>query len=545
VGPRSRAQAPVTDKTLAGLLDLLRERGQLIEAPATTSPTELVSDIAYDSRKVTAGSLFVALRGQHADGHDHAAAAVSQGAVAVIAERPITGLDAPLAVALDARAALALAAAWHRGFPSRELGIVGITGTDGKTTTGYFVRAILEGCDRRTGMIATTDVIVGGRSRGNAARATTPEAPELQAYLAAMRDGGDRWVVLESTSHGLAQQRVGEVAYDVAVLTNVTREHLEFHGTVDAYRAAKRSLFTRLAVSAANPDKGHGKHAIINADDPAATSFEAASRAASATVLRYGLAGRLAATASNAAAHPPDVVATDLVEEPAAMRVSMRTPDWEGIVALRLAGRFNVHNALAAMSVAHALGLDAERAATALGALTAVPGRMQRIDLGQPFTVVVDYAHTAEALAKVLDELAPAADGGAGLVVAFGSAGERDTEKRPLMGRVAGKRCRLVIVTDEDPRREDRDSILDAIASGAEAAGKRRGEDLLLITDRRAAIGEAISRARPGDCVLLAGKGHERTIEMADGDHAWDEAGAAEEALRALGYGEAGDVSGS
>ena len=215
------------------------------------------------------------------------------------------------------------------------------------------------------------------------------------------------------------------------------------------------------------------------------------------------------------------------------MLVGMRADAWSGTVALRLAGRFNVANALAAMGVALALGLDLDAAATALAGLEAVPGRMQRVDEGQAYTVVIDYAHTAESLAKVLDELAPA-DTEAGLIAVFGSAGDRDRSKREPMGRVAGERCRLVVVTDEDPRSEDREAILEAIAAGAEAAGRRRGQDLLLIADREAAINRALSEARPGDVVLLAGKGHEKTIETATGETPWDEAGVARAALRVL-----------
>jgi UDP-N-acetylmuramoyl-L-alanyl-D-glutamate--2,6-diaminopimelate ligase len=213
----------------------------------------------------------------------------------------------------------------------------------------------------------------------------------------------------------------------------------------------------------------------------------------------------------------------------------MQAGGWSGQVSLRLAGRFNVHNALAAMGVAVALGHDPGAAADALASLPSVPGRMERIDEGQPFSVIVDYAHTAEALATVLDELAPAAD--AGLIAVFGSAGERDTGKRAEMGRVAGERCRLVVITDEDPRGEDRMAILEAITAGAEAAGKRRGDDLLVIPDRREAIAAAIRRAQRGDVVLLAGKGHEKTIETAAGDLPWDEAAAAREALRSLAGG--------
>jgi UDP-N-acetylmuramoyl-L-alanyl-D-glutamate--2,6-diaminopimelate ligase len=311
------------------------------------------------------------------------------------------------------------------------------------------------------------------------------------------------------------------------VLTNVTSEHLEFHGSIEAYRAAKRRLFELLAVSDANPGKGWGKHAVVNADDGQGVVAADTAAAIGARVWRYGV--------PDARPHDLmlDLTASDIADGPDGLRFAARTPTWSGPVELRLAGRFNVHNALAALGVASALGLDLSDSAAALSRLEAVPGRMQRIDAGQPFSVIVDYAHTAEALGKVLDELRPTRPG-AGIIAVFGSAGERDTTKRAVMGRVAGERCRIVVVTDEDPRGEDRMVILDAIAAGAEAAGRRRGDDLLVIPDRAQAIAVAVRRARPGDVVLLAGKGHERTIETATGDIPWDEAGAAREALRAL-----------
>jgi UDP-N-acetylmuramoyl-L-alanyl-D-glutamate--2,6-diaminopimelate ligase len=383
---------------------------------------------------------------------------------------------------------------------------------------------------RQTGLLGTTDVIVGGVSLGNEARTSTPEAPELQAHLAAMLAAGDRWAVVESSSHGLAQQRVRGTAYDVAVLTNVTSEHLEFHGTLEAYRAAKRSLFRRLSVDEENPQKGWGKHAVVNADDPEGGPAATVAREAGARVVRYGLAGELGPR------HAADleIAATDLSEAPSGMRIAMQAGSWHGSVPLQLAGRFNVANALAAMGVAVALDLDLEAAAAALGALPGVPGRMQRVDEGQAFSVIIDYAHTAESLAKVLDELVPT-DPAADRIVVFGSAGDRDPSKREPMGYAAGQRCRLVIVTDEDPRGEDRQAILESIGRGAEAAGKRRGQDLLLIPDRDQAIAEAMRRAAPGDAVLLAGKGHEKTIETAEGELPWDESATARAALRAIG----------
>ncbi len=494
---------------------------------AEADPT--ISAVRYDSRQVRAGDLFVARRGQHSDGHDHLASAVAAGAVAVLVERPMPGIEVPELVVRDAKVALGIAAAWRAGDPSQDLGVVGITGTDGKTTTAYLVRAILEAARRPAGLMGTTDVIVAGESRGNDARTSTPEAPELQGHLAAMLAGGDRWAVVESTSHGLAQQRVSGVAYDVAVLTNITSEHLEFHRTIDAYRAAKHSLFARLAISAENPEKGWGKHAVVNADDPESERVVEVATAAGARVWRYGLAGDLA----RRDASELDLAATSLAETPSGMRIGLRAGSWSGAATLRLAGRFNVANALAALGVARALELDLDDATAALAGLEAVPGRMQRIDEGQPFSVVIDYAHTAESLAKVLDELAPT-DPAGGLIAVFGSAGDRDPSKRGPMGRVAGERCRLVVVTDEDPRSEDREAILESIAAGAEAVGAQRGQDLLLIADRDAAIAEALRRARPGDAVLLAGKGHEKTIETAGGERPWDEAAVTREALRSL-----------
>jgi UDP-N-acetylmuramoyl-L-alanyl-D-glutamate--2,6-diaminopimelate ligase len=521
--------SPPAGRTLGELVRTLEVRGQLrsvLHGSGAPLAEVALSDVVYDSRQVAPGALFVAVPGGRADGHDFVADAVSRGAAAVVAERATPRLGVPQLLVPAARPALALAAAWLHGFPSQRLGTIGVTGTDGKTTTCYLLRAVLEACDVRCGMTGTIETVAGGEviARG---RKTTPEAPELQAALARMVEAGDVFAVVESTSHGLAQERVGEVAYDVAVFTNLTHEHLEFHRTPEAYRAAKLRLFERLAVGPSNPAKAWGKWAVINHDDPAADKFAAAAREAGAQVLTYGT--------SPAAA----VRATRIEEDQAGLRVAIHTPRWAAQVALRLAGRFNVHNALAAAAVGEALGLPPEGVRRGLEALAGVPGRMQRIDAGQPYTVVVDYAHTADSLAKVLDNLAPvAAAVGGGLIGVFGSAGERDTAKRPMMGRVAAERCRLIVLTDEDPRGEDRLAILREIAAGAEEVGRRVGHDVLLIADRRAAIGTALEQARPGDVVVLCGKGHESTIEMADGALDWDEAAEARRALSDLGYGE-------
>jgi UDP-N-acetylmuramoyl-L-alanyl-D-glutamate--2,6-diaminopimelate ligase len=520
-------------RPLGELIRLLEARGllrSLLPGPAASGDAR-VRGVTLDSRMVEPGWLFVAIAGARQDGHEFAPQAVARGAVALIGERAIARAGVPQLLVTNVRAALALASAWFFDFPSHGLGVIGITGTDGKTTTSYLVRAMLQAAGQPTGLVSTIETIAGGQVIGRG-RQTTPEAPELQADLAAMVAASDRWAVVESTSHGLAQERVGEVAYDVAVLTNVTHEHLEFHRTLEAYRAAKRSLFERLAVGHANPEKGFGKWAVVNLDDPIGADFGAAAERAGARVIGYG------------ADPSAQVKVTGVDEDARGIRLTVATQRGELELGLPLTGRFNVHNALAAVGVGEALGLDQAAMRRGLESVRGVPGRMERIDAGQPFTVIVDYAHTPEALAKVLDNLAPvAAAAGGGLIAVFGSAGERDTAKRPMMGRVAGERCRLVVVTDEDPRGEDRQRILEEIAAGAEETGKRRDVDLLLIADRRQAIAEAFSQARPGDVVVLCGKGHERTIEMASGPIDWDEAAVARQELAALGYGEDGGAS--
>jgi UDP-N-acetylmuramoyl-L-alanyl-D-glutamate--2,6-diaminopimelate ligase len=520
-------------RLLVDLVDRYAARGRLRGtrlngrpvAPAELAGLE-VTGVTHDSRAVRPAMLFVAIPGQHADGHDFVPAALAAGAAGVVVERPLAGVAAPQVVVDAARPALAGAAAWWYGDPSHGLTVVGITGTDGKTTTAYLAVAALEAAGLATGMISTIASRVGGRTEAHAVHATTPEAPELQAALRAMVDAGDRVAVIETTSHGLALDRVADVAYDVAIVTNVTHEHLELHGTWEAYRDAKLSLFDRLRASR-DVAKPHpvSASAIVNLDDPSAGQFIGTARDAGARVITYG---------TEPAA---DVRATRVTEDATGLHADVTAPSGAAALDLALAGRFNVHNALAVVALGEALGLDPARVREGLASVTSVPGRMERIELGQPFGVVVDFAHSPASLATVLDLLAPtAAARGGGLIAVFGSAGERDTAKRPQMGRIAAERARLVIVTDEDPRGEDREAILEEIARGAEAAGRRRGQDLLLIADRREAIGAAFEAARPGDIVLLAGKGHERSIIGPDGEQPWDERAVAEELLTESGY---------
>jgi UDP-N-acetylmuramoyl-L-alanyl-D-glutamate--2,6-diaminopimelate ligase len=511
--------------TAEGRLRGARQDGRAIGAAGLASIP--IRGVTHDSREVHDGSLFVAVPGLHADGHEFVSEAADRGAAAALVDHALPEIALPQLIVAEARTALATVAAWWYGDPSHDLAVVGITGTDGKTTTSFLAVAALEAAGIRTGMTGTVATRIGGVQVDHAEHATTPEAPELQRAIRAMALAGDAAAVIETTSHGLALGRVDAVAYDVAILTNLTHEHLELHGSWEAYRDAKLRLFERLAPHTAKPGpRPWPATGIVNADDPSAGAFIGVSQEAGARVLTYG---------TDAAA---DVRATRIEEDQHRLRIAYDAPSGSATVDLRLVGRFNVHNALAVVALGEAIGLDPAAVRDGLASLPVVPGRMERIELGQPFGVIVDFAHSPASLQTVLDLLAPlAASAGGGLIAVFGSAGERDTAKRPLMGRIAGERARIVVVTDEDPRGEDRDAILDAIARGAEATGKRRDHDLLVIADRRAAIEAAIDRARPGDIVLLAGKGHERAIIAADGPRPWNEREEAAAALHRAGYG--------
>ncbi len=536
----ARVDAESRPRPLAGLIARLGDAGQLRGIRTAdgrpSSPSDvragsvLVEALTADSRAVRPGGLFVAVPGDHADGHDFVAAAAAAGAVAAIVERPMAGAALVQLVVERSRAALAAAAGWWYGDPSRELGIIGITGTDGKTTTSFLAASALGAAGHRAGLVGTVELWIGGHAEPTLEHQTTPEAPELQRLLRAMAAAGDAAAVVETTSHGLALDRVAGIAYDAAVFTNLSHEHLELHGSFEAYRAAKLSLFERLAArgpakTGAAAGLGWPRLAVINRDDPAADLFVAVSREAGARVVTYG------------AESGADVRAGRIEEDARRLTVAYDAPSGSGQLSLRLAGRFNAHNALAVVALGEGLSLDPAAVRRGIERVAAVPGRMERIERGQPFSVIVDYAHTPASLETVLDLLAPvAAAGGGGLIAVFGSAGERDTAKRSMMGQIAGQRCRLVVVTDEDPRGEDRQAIVEAIARGAESAGRRRERDLLLIADRAEAVTAALERARPGDVVLFAGKGHERSILGPDGPVPWNERAAVEAALAALGF---------
>jgi UDP-N-acetylmuramoyl-L-alanyl-D-glutamate--2,6-diaminopimelate ligase len=514
--------------TTDGALRGARDGGRAIGPAALGAiPIRGVTD---DSRAVTPGCLFAAIPGLHADGHTFVPAAAAAGAAAALVERPLPDVALAQLVVERSAAALAHAAAWWYGDPSHRLGVVGITGTDGKTTTSFLIAAALDAAGLSSGLIGTVATQVGRIREPNPEHTTTPGAPLLQRTIRAMADAGNAVAVVETTSHGLAAERVRGIAYDVAILTNLTHEHLEFHGSWEAYRAAKLSLFERLAVGRSNPVKEVAgrtwpKAAIVNADDPSSGLFVGVAQEAGARIVTYG---------PDASA---DVRAIHVEEDAHGLRIGYAAPGGGATLDLRLAGRFNVHNALAVVALGEVLGLDPAAIRAGLADVRGVPGRMERLDAGQPFGVVIDYAHSPASLEKVLGLLAPlAAARGGGVVAVFGSAGERDTDKRPMMGRIAAGLSRLVVVTDEDPRGENRLAILDDIARGAEDGGKRRDRDLFLIADRPTAIQAAFERARPGDIVLLAGKGHERSIIGPDGPVPYDERATALAALAGLGH---------
>ncbi len=477
-------------------------------------PGVRVTGIVYDSRGVRTGDLFAALPGADVDGHRYAPEAVRRGAAALLTEREL-GLGVPELVVPASRAALAIAAAEFFGHPSRELGTIGVTGTDGKTTTSYLIDGVLRSAGLTTGMVGTVAVRIGDRLEAHATRQTTPESVDLQGYLRQMVEAGTGWAILEATSHGLAMHRLDGVAFRVGAVTNVTHEHLDYHGSLEAYRRAKGILFERVAAS--------GGTAVINVDDPGAAAMERF--AAGAAVVRYSAEGRAA-----------ELRATGFVAGARGTRFRLEAGDRGAAdVALPLIGSFNVANALCAAGVALAAGVELDEVARGLGAAPAIPGRMERIDAGQPFSVVVDYAHTPDALEKVLGLLRGLHPGGK-LIAVFGSAGERDVAKRPRQGVVAARLADFAVFTSEDPRNEDPEAIIAQIADGARAAGAREGVDFVRITERAEAVRHAIGMAGPGDCVLLAGKGHEGSIIWGREKRDWDEAGAARKALAELGY---------
>ncbi len=430
----------------------------------------LVTDATHDSRAVRVGSAFVCVPGAVTDGHDHAASALADGAAVLVCERELA-LDVPQVIVTDARAAMGRLADAVHGEPTRELRVVGITGTNGKTTTSYLVHAILEAAGLQSGLLGTVEQRVSGTVE--AVERTTPEATDLHRTFRRMLSGGDRACVMEVSSHALALHRVGAVRFAAAAFTNLTQDHLDFHPTLEDYFLAKALLFDGRCPSATNRDDPYGR--------------------------------RLSATIGYSTAIGADVTAANVELRPDGTRLQLTTPQGRRPVTLALPGAFNVANALAAASAAHLLGVELDAIVCGLEAVAGVPGRMETVDAGQPFTVVVDYAHTPDALERVLVTCRGFCHGS--LRVVFGCGGDRDAAKRPLMGAIAARLADDVLVTSDNPRSEDPEAIIAAVLAGMPPGQTAE-------PDRRAAIRQVLARARVGDVVVIAGKGHEQGQEL-------------------------------
>jgi UDP-N-acetylmuramyl-tripeptide synthetase len=469
-----------------------------------------ITGIAYDSRRVKPGDLFVAVEGLQVDGHVFVTDALTMGAAAVAVERDVKlPAGTPLVRMPSTRSGLAEVAAEFFGQPSRRLKVAGITGTDGKTTTTHMSEHVLQASGVMAGAMSTVSFTVSGRDTDNLSGQTTIEAPEVQAWLARMVDAGVAYAVIETTSHALVQERVRACEFDVAAFTNVGHDHLDYHPSWEAYLEAKARL---IDLTANGADKGIEKTAVLNRDD---ASYERLSRRPIARRWSYGLT-----TAADL--HPLDLNVTGTGSQ-----FRMRTPMGETEVNLHVPARFNIYNALCAAGVCLALGVPLDAVGTGLAGFEGVRGRLEPVDLGQDFRVFIDFAHSAGALASALAELRPFTSGR--LIVVFGSTARSDHD-RPGMGRAAAEFADFFIITTDDPLQQDPVEIARDVQEGVE--GKAPGLDYEIVIDRRAAIRRAIEIARPDDCVLLAGKGHERTMRMASGSEPWDERAEAEAAIK-------------
>ncbi len=466
-------------------MDLERLVAALEPIEVLGRPSVEVRDLAYDARAVSAGALFFCVPGARADGHDFAPQAVERGAVALVVERRLE-VPVPQVVVRDARAAMAPAADVFFGEPTGELQVAGVTGTSGKTTTAFLLFAILAAAGRRPGLLGTVEARVGGERRGVVR--TTPEAIDLQRVFREMLDAGDRSCAMEASSHASVLHRLDRVRFAVLVFTNLSQDHLDFHGDMESYFQAKRGLFVETKPPAAiNVGGDWGKRLAAELPD----------------ALTYGLA--------------PDAEVG---------------PDALAGVELRLRGRFNLENALGALAAARLLGVEDDAIRRGLESVRGVPGRFEAVDAGQPFHVLVDYAHKPDALENVLRAARELADGHR-VICVVGAGGDRDRGKRPLMGRLASELADVAIVTSDNPRTEAPEAIAAEIAAGA-------GDEPEIELDRARAIAHAVELAEPGDVVLIAGKGAEQGQEFADRTLPFDDRDSAREALRALLGREAG-----
>ncbi len=491
--------------TWAELGRLLHEHGHLWpgEVPSPQAAAS-VTGIAYDSRNVEPGHVFVAVKGQHADGAAFAADALARGAIVVVSERPAPALAGAWTRVQDARASLALLASSFYRHPSAAMQVIGITGTNGKTTTAHLIASVFEAAGIRCGLLGTVAYRIGAVAR-EAVR-TTPEAPDVQRLLREMVDAGCGACAMEVSSHALALARVDHVRFAAGVFTNLTRDHLDFHGSMDAYFRAKRRLFEMLPP---------GAPALVNLDDPRAPALVETT----ARPVTYAIDRRA------------DLTPGPLSFSLDGLAFDIRTPRGALHVRSPLVGRPNVYNILAAVAVATALGLSFDAIERGIAALAAVPGRFQIVSFqDDDLTVIVDYAHTDDALRNLLETARPLTRGR--LITVFGCGGDRDRTKRPLMGAVAGRLSDIVVITSDNPRSEDPQHIIDQIRRGITTNNLRGGTGgILTAADRREAIATAVELARAGDVVLIAGKGHEKYQVIGGRTLPFDDVAVAREAL--------------
>jgi len=483
-----------------------------------TGPTAVeIAGVGHDSRRVTPGHLFVCIRGFRQDGHAYIAEAAARGAVAVMVERDPATLSIPAAITVirvaDTRVGLAAAACRFFENPSASFRLIGITGTNGKTTTTYLAEAILAAAGHTAGLLGTIEYRCGTATFPG--ERTTPESSDLQSLLHRMRGLGAWGAVMEVSSHSLALHRVDGCEFDVGIFTNLTQDHLDFHGTMQEYAEAKARLFRMLGTGRSKPGEAA---AVLNAED-AWTPFMA--RATQARVIRYSIAGAA------------DLRVREMSLTLAGIRASAESPWGPLEIASPLVGRHNLANILGAAAAALHLGVDLERVQTGITNLRAVPGRFEKVEAGQPFGVVVDYAHTPDALERVLQFAREFAVGR--VIAVFGCGGDRDRGKRPLMGEAAARLAEFVVITSDNPRSEEPLAIIAEIEEGVKKS-YRGSERHVTISDRREAIGFALARARASDLVVIAGKGHETYQILRDRTIPFDDRVVAREALAALGH---------
>jgi UDP-N-acetylmuramoyl-L-alanyl-D-glutamate--2,6-diaminopimelate ligase len=500
------------------LLGIIQDVPGIIDKNAEDVP---ISGVASDSRKVKSGDVFVALQGGAFDGHDFIQHAVGRGAVAVLGTQPLADPPVPYVQVEDSRLALAYMSAALYGHPAQKLVVIGVTGTDGKTTTANLIYNILRAANLRVGMISTVNALIGNEIIDTGFHVTTPEAPEVQYYLARMVHEDLTHVVLEATSHGLAQHRVSALGVDIGVATNITHEHLDYHGTYEAYREAKGRLFKGLSTGTSK-EISAPRGAVLNMDDGSYAYLASISKV---PVITYGLDSNADVHAENITYHPRGMQFTARLKQP---KAEVSSVDMQRIgIDCHLLGEFNVLNCLAAIAATYRLmGVDIEAVADGIATLGEISGRMENINMGQDFLGLVDFAHTPNALKNALIACRSIVDSkrkDGRIIVVFGSAGLRDRTKRRLMAEVSAELADITILTAEDPRTESLDDILDEMAESIMARGGVEHKTFWRIPDRGDAIRFGIDIANPGDLVIACGKGHEQSMCFGDVEYAWDD----------------------